>query len=73
MSALGQNDRGRLRSDGDAGCRTLPSASGRIGKGLFQVEYQASNWLGGLGPVARYFTILTAMFGHPGHSKVRLS
>jgi hypothetical protein len=33
----------------------------------------ASNWLGGLDPVARYFTILTVTFGHPGHSKVRLS
>ena len=26
-----------------------------------------------LAPVARYFTILTVTFGHPGHSKVRLS
>src|SRR5262249_47156570 len=41
--------------------------------GLCQVEYQASNWLGGLDPVDRYFTILTVTFGHPGHSKVRLS
>jgi hypothetical protein len=45
----------------------------QFGKGLCQVGYQASNWLGGLGSVARYFTILTAMFGHPRHSKVRPS